>query len=224
MKQSIYESETTIVEKQDFLETKKDQQLEIEARKKEQESRCFEEEKEVNELLEEMQSEAEDMAFEEHTFFQQEFIQNMDRDSSYDTHEKQFRDTHEKIRETLEILKETRYLERQVDEMMQQREQIRKGLDQEERRQAEMGTQFVQVQSDWKDQVYRWNMSNKELVLDATKMEYFSRFIDSYEMNSDFTQVRQQINETKMQIQWKLDSKWHETEKELQEKMKEYLF
>ncbi|MDD7350359.1 MAG: TIGR02680 family protein [Clostridiales bacterium] len=222
LKQSIYESETTIVEKQDFLETKKDQQLEIEARKKEQESRCFEEEKEVNELLEEMQSEAEDMAFEEHTFFQQEFIQNMDRDSSYDTHEKQFRDTHEKIRETLEILKETRYLERQVDEMMQQREQIRKGLDQEERRQAEMGTQFVQVQSDWKDQVYRWNMSNKELVLDATKMEYFSRFIDSYEMNSDFTQVRQQINETKMQIQWKLDSKWHETEKELQEKMKEY--
>ena len=213
LKQSIYESETTIVEKQDFLETKKDQQLEIEARKKEQESRRFEEEKEVNELLEEMQSEAEDMAFEEHTFFQQEFIQNMDRDNSYDTHEKQFRDTHEKIRETLEILKETRYLERQVDEMMQQREQIRKGLDQEERRQTEMGTQFAQVQSDWKEQVYRWNMSNKELVLDATKMEYFSRFIDSYEMNSDFTQVRQQINETKMQIQWKLDSKWHETEK-----------
>ena len=51
-------------------------------------------------------------------------------------------------------------------------------------------------------------------------MESFSHFIDSYEMSSDFTQIRGQVNETKMQIQWELDSLWHENEKELREKEK----
>ena len=97
------------------------------------------EEKEIHELLEEMESEAGDMAFEEHTFFQQEFLQNLNKEFSYDTHRKQFQDTHEKIDQTLEILKETRYLERQIDEMMQQREQIGKKLDQEERHFTEQG-------------------------------------------------------------------------------------
>ena len=40
-------------------------------------------------------------------------------------------------------------------------------------------------------------------------------------MSSDFTQIRGQVNETKMQIQWELDSLWHENEKELREKEKE---
>ncbi len=161
------------------------------------------------------------MAFEEHTFFQQEFLQNLNKEFSYDTHRKQFQDTHEKIDQTLEILKETRYLERQIDEMMQQREQIGKKLDQEERHFTEQETMFVQTRSDWKEKIYHWNQNNQELVLETVQMESFSHFIDSYEMNSDFTQIRGQVNETKMQIQWELDSLWHENEKELREKEKE---
>lgn len=219
--EEIRHSKTTLVEKEGFLATKKEQQLDIATRKEDQETSRYEEEKEIHELLEEMESEAGDMAFEEHTFFQQEFLQNLNKEFSYDTHRKQFQDTHEKIDQTLEILKETRYLERQIDEMMQQREQIGKKLDQEERHFTEQETMFVQTRSDWKEKIYHWNQNNQELVLETVQMESFSHFIDSYEMSSDFTQIRGQVNETKMQIQWELDSLWHENEKELREKEKE---
>ena len=219
--EEIRHSKTTLVEKEGFLATKKEQQLDIATRKEDQETSRYEEEKEIHELLEEMESEAGDMAFEEHTFFQQEFLQNLNKEFSYDTHRKQFQDTHEKIDQTLEILKETRYLERQIDEMMQQREQIGKKLDQEERHFTEQETMFVQTRSEWKEKIYHWNQNNQELVLETVQMESFSHFTDSYEMSSDFTQIRGQVNETKMQIQWELDSLWHENEKELREKEKE---
>lgn len=221
LSEEIRQSKTTLVEKEGFLASKKEQQLDIETRKEEQETNRYEEEKEIHELLEEMESKADDMAFEEHTFFQQEFLEKLDQDISCDTHKKQFQDTHEKIHRTLEILKETRYLERQIDEMMQQREQIGKKLDQEERHLTEQETAFVQARSDWKEQVYHWNLNNQELVLETAQMETFSRFIDSYGMSSDFTQIRGQVNENKMQIQWELDSLWHENEKALLEKEKE---
>ena len=210
LSKEIRHSKTTLVEKEGFLATKKEQQLDIATRKEDRETSRYEEEKEIHELLEEMESEAGDMAFEEHTFFQQEFLQNLNKEFSYDTHRKQFQDTHEKIDQTLEILKETRYLERQIDEMMQQREQIGKKLDQEERHFTEQETMFVQTRSEWKEKIYHWNQNNQELVLETVQMESFSHFIDSYEMSSDFTQIRGQVNETKMQIQWELDSLWHE--------------
>ena len=62
-----------------------------------------------------MEDEAEDMAFQEHGFFQEELKEKMEEEYSYALLESQFGQTKKNIRTGLEILTETREMERQAD-------------------------------------------------------------------------------------------------------------
>ena len=61
-------------DKEGFLQTKQEQYQDVRNRQKEEEDRQYHRKKEISEILEEMQSEADDMAFEEHSFFKEELL------------------------------------------------------------------------------------------------------------------------------------------------------
>ena len=76
----------------------------------------------VAELIDEMQDEADTMAFEEHAFMKEELEKHLEEPYKFEMHQQQFERTKMKINEGTEILAETNHLERRKDELIKERE------------------------------------------------------------------------------------------------------
>lgn len=180
-------------EKQKSLDSKQEQYQDAQNQIKVEEDRKYEKEKELEELIDEMQDEADTMSFEEHAFMKEELEKHLEEPYKFEMHQQQFERTKMKINEGSEILTETNHLERRKDELIKEREKRVRELDILQRKISELETVFVQTQNEWKEALYRWNGSNRELVLEKELLRELSTFADSYEETSDFTEVRQKI-------------------------------
>ena len=180
-------------EKQHFLELKQEQYQDAQNQIKAEEDRKYEKEKELEELIEEMQDEADTMAFEEHAFMKDELEKHPEEPYKFELHQQQYNHTKEKIHEGTEILAETDHLERQKDELIKDREKRIRELDTLQRKVSELESVFVQTQNEWKEALYQWNGANRELVLEKELLKELSTFAEAYEETSDFAEVRQKI-------------------------------
>ncbi len=205
LEKEITDYQNTVKEKEQFLETKKQRYFEIKERRKEEENRKYEKSREMNLLLEEMQSEAEDMAFEEHGFFQSEFLQQLEKEYKFDTLRKQFYDTKEKIEKAFHILEQTNLLDRQADKMTMSWEQKGREVDACWKRQNEVEALLVQAENEWKEALYQWSAGNRELCLSKEFVNEISRFADSYNGDSDFAGIRQKIGDQYLGQQMSLE-------------------
>ncbi len=86
------------MEKQRFLEQKQTQYQDAQNQIKTEEDRKYEKEKELEELIEEMQDEADTMAFEEHAFMKEELEKHPEEPYKFNLHQQQFDNTKEKIK------------------------------------------------------------------------------------------------------------------------------
>ena len=222
LSQQISENNNVLKEKEHFLEAKKMQQIDIESRQKEGEDRKYEEENEIRSILEEMQSEADDMAFEEHTFFSAEVLGHLEEGYSYDVHRKQFEDTKEKIEEAFSILEETHALDIQADELSKQREQCLGRLDAAQRKQSEAENLLVQAQNEWKEKLYRWNGGNTELILQKEVLGEMSRFADSYNEKSDYSDIRRKAGDAWLAADMDIKSAMKDKRTQAEAKKEEY--
>ncbi len=180
-------------EKQHFIKLKQDQYQDAQNQIKVEEDRKYEKEKELEELIEEMQDEANIMAFEEHVFMKEELEKHHEEPYKFELHQQQYEHTKEKINEGTEILAETDHLERQKDDLIKEREKRIRELDTLQRKVSELESVFVQTQNEWKEALYQWNGANQELVLEKELLRELSTFAESYEETSDFAEIRQKI-------------------------------
>ena len=185
--------EKNLQEKQRYLASKQDQYQDVLSQIKDEEDRKYEKEKELKELLDNMQDEADSMAFEEHTFLKDELEKHLEEPYKFELHRQQFDHTREKIKEGTEILAKTDILERRKDDLIKEREKRVRELDILQRKVSELEAVFVQAQNEWKEALYRWNGSNQELVIEKDLLRELSTFADHYEEGSDFSVVRQRI-------------------------------
>ncbi|MGN0733781.1 MAG: TIGR02680 family protein [Emergencia sp.] len=203
-------------EKEQLLESKQRQYIDAENQIKNEENRNYEKLKELKNLLDEMQSEADDMAFEEHAFMRSELENNLDEIFKFDTHKYQFNQTKEKISEGTQILAETDNMERQRDAMIKEREKHIRELDAVQRKVSELEDVFVQTQNEWKETLYSWKASNKVLQPEDELLRELCVFADSYAVSSDFAEVRQKVGDVYVKqnsaIESELISKLSETE------------
>src|SRR5699024_8623806 len=106
--------EGLLEEKRRQLDAKQEQYVELEGKKKQEEDRAYEKESELDGILEEMQSEAGEMSFEEHDFFQDELKENFNSAFSWDTHEAQFQKVKDEIGRGTELLREAETRQREA--------------------------------------------------------------------------------------------------------------
>ena len=76
--EEIAQHSKILAEKNKFLASKEEQYRDVEKQVKEEEDRKYEKEKEIDALLEEMQDEAEQMAFQEFVFMRDELCEKLD--------------------------------------------------------------------------------------------------------------------------------------------------
>lgn len=97
LSKELTEHQTLFNKKKSSLAVKEDQYIDLQNRKKLEEDQSYEKETQIKDLLEEMQSYADEMAFEEHTFMQDELLSDLENDYSFDLHKKQFETAKAKI-------------------------------------------------------------------------------------------------------------------------------
>ena len=199
-------NEKTLEEKDAQLAAKQDQYIEIENRKKAAQDREWQKEQELYGLLEEMQEEADEMAFQEHSFFSDELKEQFSSPYVFDTHEKQFDRTRKQIAEGLSILRETDRYQREAEELLKKREKQQRETDAAWRKVSELEAMFVQIQNEWKEALYAWNGRNQELVLSDETMKQLARFAEDYDEKSDFGTVRQVVADAKIAVKGELDA------------------
>lgn len=185
--------EKNLKEKERFLIVKQEQYQDAENQIKAEEDRKYEKEKELEELLEEMQDEADTMTFEEHALMKNEIEQCMEEPYEFGLHQEQFEQKKKKINEGVVLLAEVDRLERQKDEQIKEREKRIRELDVLQRKISELEGVFVQTQNEWKEALYLWNGTNKELALEKEFLLELSTFAETYAETSDFGEVRQKI-------------------------------
>lgn len=180
-----------LLEKQDFSDSKQEQIDETLRQIAAEEERTAEKAKELEEMMNRMQEDADAMAFEEHTFMKAELEEKMDEPYKFELHQQLFDRTKEKISECTEILAETEQYDRQKDEYIKERDRCIHEQDTSERRIHELESVFVEAQNEWKESLNRWNASNRELVLEKETLRDFIGFADTYGEVYDFAHVNQ---------------------------------
>lgn len=183
----------TLQDKEDFLQTKQEQYLDAGNKQKEEEDRQYHRKKEISEILEEMQSEADDMAFEEHSFFKEELLENLEAEFSFETHREQFEACGQAIGQGRDILRETTTLEQQADELLKEREEKQRELDSQQRKVSGLENDMFRAQGEWKEALYSWNGRNRQLKLTQELLRELAEFAGHYSETSDFAIVRQKV-------------------------------
>ena len=218
----IAEKEAVLKTKEDQLKAKQDMYIEVKEKQKAELDKEYRKEKELTELLEEMQDEADDMAFEEHAFFSMELKNALGKPYAFDSHEKQFKRTGEGIKEGLSVLRETDSRQRQAEELLLKREKHQRETDGAERRVSELENVFVQIQNEWKEALYGWNGNNRELVLSKESLKEMAHFAENYSEGADYGKVRQVIADIWIENKGKINAELQKNRMLYQELQNEY--
>ncbi len=184
----------SLEDKRAFLSGKEDQLRDAEKQIKTEEDRKFQKETELNDILDQMQEEAEQMAFQEFSFMQEELKEKLYEEYSFELHRQQFEHTKKSITEGEKLLSELSLLDRQKEDMIQRREQQIRELDTIQRKISETEEALLQAGNEWKEALHRWNSENTELKLDSALLRELSAYADSYEENSDFSKIRSRVS------------------------------
>ena len=187
----IRQRETILADKKRQMDAKQEQYVEIEDRRKKEEDRAYEKERALDRMLEDMQADAEEMAFEEFTFFRDELKENFRQPFVWDAHEAQFLKVQSDISRGTELLQKANERQREADGLLKKREQRLREADAARRREGELEAVLIQVENEWKEALYGWNGRNTELRFSPERMKELARFADEYKETSDFASVRQ---------------------------------
>lgn len=221
LREEITAQEKKLEEKQQYLEHKQERILDVKVQLKAEEDRLFGKEKEIRDTLEQMCQEADQMGFEEHTFMQDELGENLEKEYSFATHQQIFEETQEKISEGTELLIKTDQMERSREELLKEREIQLRELDSLQRRAADQETAFMQAQSQWKEDLHRWQGESRELKLSREHMQELCVFADTYHAGSDFASVRSRVADVWIQAKTSLETELSSKKQEHQGLSKE---
>jgi len=219
----IENNQKTVIEKEKQLDQKNEQYLDITQQKKEASARQEQKESQLENLLENMEEHATVMSFEEHSFFKEELKENWKISFSFDTQESQMKKTKDRVKTGLDLLREADAKQRQVEELFRKRDIIQRDVDHKGRQILELESLFIQIQNEWKENLYRWNSSNIELILSKALLQEMSIFVDGYHMKSDYAIIRKKVADSSILIKSLLDLEQEKLKSENQEKQLKYV-
>ena len=231
LRQEIELQKETEQKKTAALAARQEKYRETENRLRDEEDKKYEQKKKINNILDDMQADADIMSFEEHAFFSQELLTELEKPYIYDSHKKQSEELKKKIDHTVIILAEAEVLERQKDEQLQKRERCIRELNAAQKKVTELESVMIDTGNEWKEALIKWNSANTELIIDEDSLRGMLIFADSYSLSSDFNSVRSRaaqvriLNESAIQLSIaenraegkKLDDEMLLTQKELSE-------
>ncbi len=196
-------------------EEKKEKQREIEKRIKDGMDRNENSWTEIEEHLQEMETELEDIPFDEFTFLRDEIRAQKGKSYGFSAHRQLLNEYTKKVEKGKEALNEEQNCQEKYDRYL-------RGLDlcYEERNRAEKEVQqyenlLQETKSELTEQTWLWEKQNRQLRLAPEVMHAISRKIEEYEMGSDYSEIKELAKPKRDELEHLLRKERFEVEQRL---------
>lgn len=185
------EEQSELENKQRQEQDKREKQIETERRIREKTAENERVWGEIEDRLEEMESEMEDVPFDEFLFMKKELCEENEKPYSFQAHRQLLNAYIKKVENGRELLVEEQSRQERYDRCLQELDERREARNQAERDVQQYGELFRETKSELTEQVYLWNKENQELRLPPETLGSISRKIEEYELGKDASEIKE---------------------------------
>lgn len=187
------------------LEKKIEERLEVENKQKKEKEHSEILEEDIQNKLEEMDSYMENVDFDEFAFMKAEIQANCKNAYSYNIHRSILDKRMEAVNQALSSLRELSYLQRTYDEKCKQLDETREERDKIERELRQIESQLRTVRDELVEKIYNWQSNCTLLDISKDTLQEIRMFIEQFDMNQDYSDIRDLIRSTKTQLEEELE-------------------
>lgn len=200
LKKSVELDRQNIAEKEKQLAEKQEKYIEYQTKKKQEEEKQEGKQREINNLLEEMEADAEGLQYSEFAFLKEE-VKNTEKECQFQLYLTQTARLKSEIEQGLETIRQADRERRQIEEEIKKLDGKKRDRDHADRKVREGETLLTEIQNEYKEKVYRWNKENQQLVLNQELLQEISTFADTYGEASDYPKIRQKVADVSIALQ-----------------------
>ena len=186
-----------LLEKQEEEKNKKRQETEKREREIDTEERIKKEEEkadsiwgEIEEYIEEMESEIEEIPFDEFSFMKGDILNEKEAAYNFSSHNQLLNSYTQKVEHGREVLLEENTHREKYDGYLKELDICREEQNRAEKELSQYENLLAETKAELTEQVYIWEKENQELHFRPETMQNISRKIEAYEMGSDYLEVR----------------------------------
>ncbi|NLT48132.1 MAG: TIGR02680 family protein [Clostridiales bacterium] len=144
-----------------------------------------------------MEEAIENITFDEHFFMVDELRAKIDMPYNFHMVQQMANVLEADIEKGLDELKEEERIGRQHDEALSNLDDLRKERHRLEREGVIYENQLLEIKGELIEKLHKWNRQNAELVLSPEQTQDISRWIDNYNQDSDFSEIKDEVRQEK---------------------------
>lgn len=167
-------------------ERRRDTEQAIQAQQEKNDSQWMQ----TEEFLEEMETELEDVPFDEADFLKQEILDKPEEAPAFESHRKLLQAYQSKVADGCRILEEEARIRDRHEALLQELDERRKKQDQAEREANQYQTLLHETKDEQTERICRWEKENRELKPGNDILSLMARKIAEYSFGEDYSEIR----------------------------------
>lgn len=188
-----YQKNVKNKEKAETEKAEKEREYQTEIREKEGEKESLW--KEIEEIFSEMETEMEEVPFDEFYFMRDELEKKKEEKYNFNLHTKTFEDYYKKVEAGKEVLEEEKKQNERYDDLLFLLDGYREKQEKLEKEERQCETLLHEEKQRMIEAVYTWERENEELHLKSEEMQTVVREIENYEEGRNHFDIKNQGRE-----------------------------
>lgn len=186
----LAEIKKSIDEKQRQEEEKKEKRLEEETRMQEQIQKNQELWEEIQDCLQEMETQMEEVPFDDFSFMKTELTENKEKPYSFQSHKELLKDYRGKVEAGKDVLTEEKSCQEHYNRLLLELDTYQEEKNSAERERMQYDNQFHEIKQELIEKIYQWEKNNQELHPFGEILQEISRRIEDYTTETDYWEIR----------------------------------
>ena len=217
LEEDFQNNKRKLQEKEKSYSGKKDQQIDIENKQKEEEDRAYQFKQEMKEFLEEMEAYHENLDLLEFPFMKRDLTDSPWKDYDYGMHQSMVAKLQEQLEKGKQKLEEMNMARQKYDDVLKQLEDSRIRRDRCETTYYQTDNQLTEIKSELVERIHRWNQENQYLVLTSSALQQMEGMIQVFSIEHDFEDVKRLMREQFFQVEKNFKNELYVIERNLQD-------
>lgn len=217
LEEDLQESKRKLQEKEKSYSGKKDQQIDIKNKQKEEEDRAYQFKQEMKESLEEMEAYHENLDLLEFPFMKRDLTDSPWKEYDYGTHQSMVAKLQEQLEKGKQKLEEMNLTRQKYDDVLKQLEDSRIRRDKCETTYYQTDNQLTEIKNELVEKIHRWNQENQYLLLTSNALQQMEGMIQVFSIEHDFEDVKKLMREQFFQVEKNFKNELYVIERNLQD-------
>lgn len=190
----LVEASEQLKKKQSSIEVKKASIQKIEREKKMLQDKADLVERKIDNLLSEMQGLADQLSFDEHTFFEDELRKQLSKEYPYLLTDKAIQDLKANLRSALETVRHTKENQEKYDRLLKEQDQVVEERNKAELERRRWDNQLEELKTEWTIRFKHWLQENQVMRFRLETEEHVYQVIQYSQQERDLSPITQLLH------------------------------